>query len=145
MAYVSTKARLGQGIHYTPRVLRQDEFDISFGVFVGDTEVATLVRGDWFDEASLLSVFVTRAHVVCEKKSSELHVVGGAHLSVMLAAQPDLAATFFSVMAYELVIRVNMALMQYVRALSDRGDISADAHSGRHVMNTSFKCGSSRE
>jgi CRP-like cAMP-binding protein len=55
--------------------------DGSFGVFVGDTKVATLVRGDWFGEASLLSVFVTRARVVCEKKSSELHVVGGAHLA----------------------------------------------------------------
>jgi CRP-like cAMP-binding protein len=110
--------------------------DGSFVVFVGDTKVATLVRGDWFGEASLLSVFVTRARVVCEKKSSELHVVGTAHLSVVLAARPDLAATFFSVLAYELAIRVNVALIQYARASSDRADISADAHSGRHVIRT---------
>ncbi len=105
-----------------------------FAVFVGTVKVATLIGGDWFGESSLVGACISRARVVCEKKGGEVNIMSAPHLGVLLSARPDLAATFFSIMAYELALRVNVALIKLSRSTSEREDISADAKSGRHVI-----------
>lgn len=59
------------------------------------------------------------------------------HLNVVFAARPDLASTFYSCLAFEQALRLNVALIQFSRVeLKDRTDLSLDAKSGRHVMRT---------
>lgn len=164
--YVATKARIGQGLHYRPRLLRANETDIlldgstvrelhsgdlvvdenkenvnlyrvahgSFSVFVGGTKVATLIEGDWFGEMSMFTNFFAHGRVLCDKEKSRLNVVSVAHLTNILAARPDLAATFYSVYAYELASRLNVALIQNSVASVDKNDLSAKPDSGTHFL-----------
>lgn len=83
--------------------------DGHFAVYVGTTKVATLVAGDWFGEMSLLGNHFSKARVLSEKRSVALRIPE-AKLNAVLLARPDLAAGFYSVLAFDLASRLKYIL-----------------------------------
>jgi hypothetical protein len=76
------------------------------------SKVATLVAGDWAGELSVLANNVSRARIMCGSEKGEIHVVDSAKINAIFATRPDLATVFYSQLAYELALRLNIALIQ---------------------------------
>jgi CRP-like cAMP-binding protein len=165
--YHGSATRVGQALHYKPRLLRANELAIltegaeqrtysagsvaiedntqnsfiyrviegTFSVFVGKTKVATLVTGDWFGEMSLLGNTFSRAKVVAEKKSTAVRI-SDVKLNAVLLSRPDLATTFYSVLAFDLASRLNVALLQSTRSLANPENVAIDPNLGMHASRT---------
>lgn len=105
-----------------------------FPVYVGGVKVATLIAGDWAGELSVLSNNVSRARIMCGSDSGEISVIDSTKLGAIFAARPDLASTFYAQLAYELALRLNIALIQASHLVKQSSDISVLATSGRHTI-----------